>query len=95
MLKHRSQVVSNMQKKDHNQLWLGLLNDKFDQFWAVNRKLMEASSDDGFKHIPFRLYTSEEKYIQRLIKPIAEDGHKKTLKQLLSEVFPDKEGLKN
>lgn len=26
VLKHRSQVVSNMQKKDHNQLWLGLQN---------------------------------------------------------------------
>lgn len=26
VLKHRSQVISNMQKKDHNQLWLGLQN---------------------------------------------------------------------
>lgn len=26
VLKHRSHVVSNMQKKDHNQLWLGLQN---------------------------------------------------------------------
>lgn len=28
VLKHRSQVVSSMQKKDHNQLWLGLQNGK-------------------------------------------------------------------
>ncbi|VVC90928.1 unnamed protein product [Leptidea sinapis] len=26
VLKHRSQVMSTMQKKDHNQLWLGLQN---------------------------------------------------------------------
>lgn len=26
VLKHRGQVVSAMQKKDHNQLWLGLVN---------------------------------------------------------------------
>lgn len=26
VLKHRSQVVSSMQKKDHTQLWLGLQN---------------------------------------------------------------------
>lgn len=26
VLKHRGQIVSNMQKKDHNQLWLGLQN---------------------------------------------------------------------
>lgn len=56
MLKHRSQVVSSMQKKDHNQLWSGLLNSKFDQFWAINRKLMERTGGEGFKHIPFRLY---------------------------------------
>jgi hypothetical protein len=29
VLKHRSQVVSSMQKKDHNQLWLGLQNGKY------------------------------------------------------------------
>lgn len=28
VLKHRGQIVSNMQKKDHNQLWLGLQNGK-------------------------------------------------------------------
>ncbi|CAG2110262.1 unnamed protein product, partial [Medioppia subpectinata] len=33
-LRNRSQVMSSLQKKDHNQLWLGVCNDKFDQFWA-------------------------------------------------------------
>lgn len=28
VLKHRGQVVSAMQKKDHNQLWLGLVNGR-------------------------------------------------------------------
>ena len=78
VLKHRGQVVSVMQKKDHNQLWLGLVNgtvyicvkkhifnnltcsiflDKFDQFWAVNRRLMEPIGEqEGFKHIPIRCY---------------------------------------
>lgn len=56
-LKHRSQVISAMQKKDHNQLWTGLVNDKFDQFWSINRRLMECNADqDGFKHIPVRCY---------------------------------------
>ena len=83
-----------MQKKDHNQLWLGLLNDKFDQFWAVNRRLMECSNaDEGFKYIPFRCYISEDKYIQKLIKPVNEEGQRKTLKHLLDEVFgEDKKG---
>lgn len=57
VLKHRGQVVSAMQKKDHNQLWLGLVNDKFDQFWAMNRRLMEPSGDaESFKYIPIRCY---------------------------------------
>ena len=29
---------------------------KFDQFWSVNRKLMENSESDPFRHIPFRIH---------------------------------------
>lgn len=91
VLKHRGQIVSSMQKKDHTQLWNGIMNDKFDQFWSVNGRLMEASTEDGFKYIPFRCYTIEDKYIQRLVKPMNEEGQRKTLKHLLNEVFPDQE----
>lgn len=52
---------------------------------------MEATGDEGFKYVPFRCYTSEDKYIQRLVKPINEEGQRKTLKHLLNEVFPDTE----
>ncbi|XP_038655174.1 autophagy protein 5 isoform X1 [Scyliorhinus canicula] len=56
-LKHKSQVINEMQKKDHKQLWMGLQNDKFDQFWAINRKLMEYPTDEGgFRYVPFRIY---------------------------------------
>merc|ERR1711974_18090 len=44
---HGGRVVSTLQKKDHNQLWQGLQNDKFDQFWAVNRRLMENKNAGG------------------------------------------------
>lgn len=31
--------------------------DKFDQFWAMNRKLMEyPTEEEGFRYIPFRIY---------------------------------------
>jgi autophagy-related protein 5 len=57
-LKHKGQVISQMQKKDHKQLFLGLQNDKFDQFWAVNRRLMESvEQENGFKNIPIKFYT--------------------------------------
>ncbi|KAM6365515.1 autophagy protein 5 isoform 4-T6 [Alca torda] len=59
-LKHKSQVINEMQKKDHKQLWMGLQNDKFEQFWAINRKLMEYPPEDsGFRYIPFRIYQLE------------------------------------
>ncbi|RZB38628.1 autophagy protein 5, partial [Asbolus verrucosus] len=89
VLKHRGQIASNMQKKDHNQLWL----DKFEQFWAVNRKLMEVSSEqEHFKYIPFRCYM-EDGYRQKLIKPVAEDGRRKTLQDLLHEMFPGRNNV--
>ncbi|XP_057195595.1 autophagy protein 5 isoform X2 [Triplophysa rosa] len=59
-LKHKSQVINDMQKKDHKQLWMGLQNDKFDQFWAMNRKLMEYPTEEGgFRYIPFRIYQGQ------------------------------------
>lgn len=31
--------------------------DKFEQFWAINRKLMEYPAEEsGFRYIPFRIY---------------------------------------
>ncbi|CAH0553444.1 unnamed protein product [Brassicogethes aeneus] len=93
VLKHRGLIASGMQKKDHNQLWLGLQNDKFDQFWAVNRKLMEITADqESFKYIPFRCYT-DDGYRQKLIKPLGEDGRKKTLEDLLNEMFPGRSSI--
>ena len=78
-LKHSGKVVSQMQKKDHNQLWLGLTSDKFDQFWAINRKLMEPGSgqEESFKHIPVRFYIGgvdnsgsvNSTILQKLINP--------------------------
>ncbi|XP_076056027.1 autophagy protein 5 isoform X2 [Oratosquilla oratoria] len=89
-LKHRGQVITNMQSRDHKQLWHGLCNDKFDQFWTINRKLMECGADESFKNIPFRLHIPDSPPIQKLIKPVADDGRRLTLGDLLSEVIPDK-----
>uniref|UniRef100_A0A8C4QEG5 ATG5 autophagy related 5 homolog (S. cerevisiae) n=1 Tax=Eptatretus burgeri TaxID=7764 RepID=A0A8C4QEG5_EPTBU len=50
-------VMSELQRKEHRQIWLGLSNDKFEQFWAVNRKLMDVPAEETtFRHVPFRLY---------------------------------------
>ena len=94
-LKHGGKVVSSMQKKDHSQLWQGLQNDKFDQFWAVNRRLMEPSPDGngGFKHVPVRMYSATDGQMlpQRLFKTVdPETRAKTTLADLVTAVFPDR-----
>eukprot|EP00088_Acartia_fossae_P035760 TRINITY_DN36888_c0_g1_i1.p1 TRINITY_DN36888_c0_g1~~TRINITY_DN36888_c0_g1_i1.p1 ORF type:complete len:266 (-),score=36.32 TRINITY_DN36888_c0_g1_i1:146-943(-) len=73
-LKHGGRIVASMQKKDHLQLWTGLQNDKFDQFWAINRRLMETvSGEDNFKHIPIRFHLANNQTVtQKLIKPFSE-----------------------
>ncbi|XP_060069234.1 autophagy protein 5-like [Ylistrum balloti] len=87
-LKHRGQVINSMQKRDHKQLWSGLLHEKFDQFWSVNKKLMESTGEDMFKNIPYRLYLPERSYIQQLFRPINTEGYNQTLRDLLMEVVP-------
>lgn len=72
-LKHKGIVIQNMVKKDHNQLWSSLINDKFDQFWSVNSRLMERIDSEAFRYIPFRLYLPDYTYIQKLIRPCTTD----------------------
>ena len=33
-----------------------LTADRFDQFWSVNKKLMERLNGEPFKYIPFKIY---------------------------------------
>ncbi|KAK3751566.1 hypothetical protein QZH41_017776, partial [Actinostola sp. cb2023] len=88
-LKHKSQVINSMQKKDHKQLWLGLCNDKFEQFWAVNRRLMERTGEDPyFKYIPFRIYQADQPFQQQLFRPISHTGEQMALSDLLKSSVP-------
>lgn len=68
-LKHKGAVIKNMVKKDHNQLWSSLVNDKFDQFWLVNKRLMERLDNELFRYIPFRLYLPDYTFVQKAIRP--------------------------
>lgn len=89
-LKRRYQIVSSMQKKEHNQLWTGLQDDKFDQFWTINRKLMEHTNNELFRFIPFRIYQpNQPSFIQRPFKPISDTGQLSTLEDLIRFIFPD------
>lgn len=68
-LKHKGSVMKNMLEKDQNQLWSSLVNDKFDQFWAINKRLMDRLDNELFRYIPFRLYFPDYTYVQKIIRP--------------------------
>lgn len=48
---------------------------------------MEVNGEDTFKYIPFRCYQGDDRYIQKLVRPITEEGQKKLLQNLIDEVF--------
>ena len=87
-LKHRSLVMNNMKKNDHKQLWLGLSNDKFDQFWSVNRRLMERVNSEPFRYIPLRIHLADGSVIQKLFKTISSQSELRTFADLLNACVP-------
>lgn len=96
-LKHRSVVMNAMKKNDHKQLWMGLCNNKFEQFWAVNKRLMERVNSEPFRAIPVKMYLSDGTLLQRLFKAVSNTGELHTfghfLKTCLSHVLDEtKEG---
>lgn len=94
-LKHRGHLMGELQRKEHKQLWLGLLNDKLEQFWGVNRKLMETQGEEHFRYIPFRIYQadSERPFIQKLIRPVSAEGSNLTLSHLVEAVKPHRQHM--
>jgi autophagy-related protein 5 len=69
-LKHKGQIISDMQKRDHKQLWNSLLQDKYEGFWNINMKLMSYTDNiQYFRYIPFRIYILDKPFIQKLFSP--------------------------
>lgn len=68
-LKHKGSVIRNMLEKDQNQLWSSLVNNKFDQFWSINKRLMDRMDNELFRYIPYRLYFPDYTYVQKIIRP--------------------------
>jgi autophagy-related protein 5 len=84
-LKHKGQIIGDMQKRDHKQLWNSLIQDKYDAFWHINQKLMSYTDNmQCFRYVPFRIYILDKPYIQKLFSPCDSDEQKPmTLKDLI------------
>ena len=87
-LKHRSYVMNSMKKNDHKQLWLGLSNDKFDQFWSVNKRLMERVNSEPFRYVPLRFHLSDGTMLQKLFKTVSDQSELHTFGELLHSCIP-------
>lgn len=84
-LKHRGQIIGDMQKRDHKQLWNSLLQDKYEGFWNINIKLMSYTDNlNYFRHVPFRIHILDKPPIQKLFSPFdTEKENWTTLQDLL------------
>ena len=89
-------IINEMLKKDHKQLWCGIQNDRFDQFWSVNKKLMEVTDgSECFRSIPYRIYQNDQAFVQKIFEPCAENGSKKNLGELLEFSLGNSENYKS
>jgi len=99
-LKSRGLIMQSFQQKEMESLWNGLKTDNFDQFWTINRKLMDSekivhesnknSGDSqpatgGFKCIPCRIYLAGRTgFVQNLIKSNHDNGDPHVLSDVLT-----------
>lgn len=65
VLKHRGVVINGMQKKDHNQLWLGLQNGKLGCY-KVLRNFSRTEYRSGWCFLHFDSFGMISKYLVAL-----------------------------
>jgi len=72
--------VLNLSKAELEQLWHGLQTKSHDEFWGVNKKLVEA---DSVRHVPLRLHVKGKGVLQDLVPPKDANGQPTTLSTAL------------
>ncbi|KAG2200649.1 hypothetical protein INT47_005805 [Mucor saturninus] len=83
--------VMNLSKRDQSQLWQSLALDRFDEFWAVNRQLVEYSNS-SLRNIPLRIYLPDNcPVIQEPVSFYGDSEKQETLtvKDVLRKLIPD------
>ncbi|XP_054153762.1 autophagy protein 5-like [Oppia nitens] len=69
-LKNKPPVMAQLQKRDHQELFRGLCNNRFEQFWTINRKLVSGE----FRHVPTRVHFRSTPHAQKLVSSSATLG---------------------
>lgn len=70
--------MNDMTQAEHAMLWNGLLTWSFDEFWSINRKLMDCGDGSNvnqtYKHVPVRVYKPDMTYCQPYVVAVGEDN---------------------
>uniref|UniRef100_A0A1I7UUY1 Autophagy protein 5 n=1 Tax=Caenorhabditis tropicalis TaxID=1561998 RepID=A0A1I7UUY1_9PELO len=84
-LKTKAEVTQSMMKDELPQLWRSVVNNNFDEFWGINRKLMETNNE--FSHVPLRIYYKDEPFKQALLTIKHTDGSLRTIGESIAEIL--------
>ncbi|KAI1722842.1 autophagy protein apg5 domain-containing protein [Ditylenchus destructor] len=71
-LKHKGNIIQSMTAEEHLTLFDAVANERFDDFWAINKKLM-GNGQQNLLHIPIRFYESPFPFRQALVTPLDEE----------------------
>lgn len=72
-------LMNDMKQSEHAMLWNGILNGSFDEFWTINRRLMDSKDTaihdcSEYKNLPIRLYKPDRSYCQPLVTVPSDDN---------------------
>jgi len=81
-----SNKVNNLPLSEQNDLWAGIVNLNFSQFWSINNKLQ--TEPLAMKYIPLRICIMGQPTIQEPVQDIEVEGHPRTLLSVLQELLP-------
>ncbi|CAD6186283.1 unnamed protein product [Caenorhabditis auriculariae] len=87
-LKRKTEVVNAMKSEEHKQLWSSVALGRFDDFWNINKKLMD-TTDRNFESVPLRLYERDKPFRQVKLSCTDVNGRYQTFREALQTVLPN------
>ncbi|KAI8881303.1 putative autophagy protein, partial [Backusella circina FSU 941] len=91
-LRHGSaKKVMNLSKRDQSQLWQSISTDKYSDYWAVNKSLVEYNT--SMRYVPLKLYLPNDCPVYQELVPVEDASLRHVLSRLLPELFPNESEL--
>ncbi|GMT10029.1 hypothetical protein PFISCL1PPCAC_1326, partial [Pristionchus fissidentatus] len=85
-LRRKAEVITSMKSEEHKQLWRGFTNDNFDEYWTVNKRLVDSSNPEKIAHLPIRLYKAGSPMRQVPLSPFKSPSTPNLLSDVLESL---------